>query len=364
MGSGSFRDALGEELLAMGQAHDSLVVVTPDLAKAVRITDFKKRYPGRFITTGISEADCVTVAAGLATTGLTPIVVAFAMFAVVKPYEQIRNAIAYPNLNVKIFATHSGLCVGRDGATHQAIEDLAIMRALPNFTVLTAADAVETKAAMKAAYAHPGPVYLRLGRDQAETIYTSEQPFTIGRSDILAEGRDVTLIACGLMVTEAIKAAALLRQKGMAARVINMYSIKPLDTESVIRAASETGAIVTAEDHSVIGGLGGAVAETLARILPVPMEFVGVEDRFGESGSQTELYEKYGLTAEKIAAAAVKAVFRKNGRKYGQKNSRKNGRKNGRSLIGDTAVSAGQVTGQGMTQETVRLADEGIDHGK
>ena len=362
--SGSFRDALGEELLAMGQAHDSLVVVTPDLAKAVRIMDYKKCFPERFITTGISEADCVTVAAGLAATGLTPIVVAFAMFAVVKPYEQIRNAIAYPNLNVKIFATHGGLCVGRDGATHQAIEDLAIMRALPNFTVLTAADAVETKAAMKAAYAHPGPVYLRLGRDQAETIEASTQPFRIGHSHTLAEGRDVTLIACGLMVAEAIKAAALLRQNGIAARVINMYSIKPLDAESVILSASETGAIVTAEDHSVVGGLGGAVAEILVRNVPVPMEFVGVEDQFGESGSQAELYEKYGLTAAKIAAAAVKAIVRKNERKYGQKNSRKNGRKNDRSLIGDVAASAGHVSGQGFSRETARPTDEVTEHGK
>lgn len=311
MGSSSFRDALGEELLALGEKVGSLVVVTPDLAKAVRINGFKKTYPERFISVGISEADCVTVAAGLATTGLIPVVAAFAMFAAVKPFEQIRNAIAYPGLNVKIFATHGGLCVGRDGATHQALEDIAIMRTLPNFTVITAADANETKAAMKAAVKHVGPVYLRLGRDQAEVVYTQEKEFVIGKADTLRTGSDVTIIACGLMVIEALKAAEILGNHGINARVVNMHSIKPLDADIVVKAAEETGAIVTAEDHSIIGGLGSAVAETIVSKYPVPMEQIGVRDSFGESGSQSELYAKYGLTAENIASAAQRAILRK-----------------------------------------------------
>lgn len=315
MDSGSFRDALGDELVLLGRKYESLVVVTPDLAKAVRINEFKKTYPKRFISVGISEADCVTVAAGLAATGLIPVVAAFAMFAAEKPFEQIRNAIAYPCLNVKIFATHGGICVGRDGATHQAIEDIAIMRTLPNFTVLTAADARETKAAMKAAIQHKGPVYLRLGRDQAETVYEEERAFIIGKADILKTGKDMTIIACGLMVIEALKAAELLREQGIAARVINMHCIKPLDEDVIIKAAEETGAIVTVEDHTRIGGLGGAVAEAIVKLCPVPMEQVGIDDRFGESGSQTELYEKYGLTAEKIVSAAQRALLRKNNKR-------------------------------------------------
>ncbi len=311
MGNGSFRDALGEELVSLGQRNKSLVVITPDLAKAVRINEYKKTYPERFISVGISEADCVTVAAGLAATGLIPVVAAFAMFAAVKPFEQIRNAIAYPNLNVKIFATHGGICVGRDGATHQALEDIAIMRTLPNFTVITAADATETKAAMKAAVQHEGPVYLRLGRDQAHTVYSQEKDFVIGKADVLKTGNDVTIIACGLLVNELLKAAELLSRQGISARVVNMHSIKPLDREAVIQAAEETGAIVAAEDHSIIGGLGSAIAETIVCTIPVPMEQVGVEDSFGESGSQDELYEKYGLTGEKIVLAAKRAILRK-----------------------------------------------------
>ena len=311
METGSFREALGQELLLMAREYESLVVVTPDLAKSVRIGRFKEVYPKRFISVGVSEADCIGVAAGLATTGLIPVVAAFAMFAVEKPLEQIRNAVAYPCLNVKIFATHAGICVGRDGATHQAIEDIAIMRALPNMTVITAADATETRTAVRAALRHVGPVYLRLGRDHAETVYGREQEFILGKADILRSGSDVTVIACGLMVAEALKAAVLLEQQGISARIVNMHSIKPIDEEAILEAASATGAIVTAEDHTRIGGLGGAVAEVIARTCPVPLEQVAVDDRFGESGSQAELYEKYGLTAESIAKAAKRAMARR-----------------------------------------------------
>lgn len=315
MESTSFRDALGEELVAMGKKYESMVVVTPDLARAVRITEFKKLYPERFISVGVSEADCVSVAAGLATVGLIPVVASFAMFAVEKPFEQIRNSIAYPCLNVKIIATHSGICVGRDGATHQAIEDIAIMRALPNFTVLTAADVVETKAAIKALLEHKGPVYLRLGRDHAEKVYLKEKEFVIGRCDVLRQGNDVTVIACGLMVAEALKAADELSKQGIDARVINMSSIKPLDEDAVIKAALETGAIVAAEDHTRMGGLGGTLAEVLVKASPVPMEQVAVDDCFAESGSQKELYQKYGLTASRIVGAVRKVLLRKKIRK-------------------------------------------------
>ena len=311
MGSASFRDALGEELVAMGKEYQSMVVVTPDLAKAVRITEFKKLYPERFISVGISEADCISVAAGLATVGLIPVVAAFAMFAVEKPFEQIRNSIAYPCLNVKIFATHGGISVGRDGATHQAIEDIAIMRTLPNFTVITAVDAAETRAAIRAALAHKGPVYLRLGRDQAQTVYDEEKEFVIGKCDILKQGKDVTIIACGLMVAEALKAEATLFREGIEVRVINMSSIKPLDEEAVIKAALDTRAIVAVEDHTRIGGLGGAVAEVLAKTCPVPMEQIAIEDCFAKSGSQDELYIKYGLSADRIVEAVKKVIKRK-----------------------------------------------------
>lgn len=311
METGSFRDALGHELLLMAREYDSLVVVTPDLAKSVRIGRFKEAYPNRFVSVGVSEADCIGVAAGLATTGLIPVVAAFAMFAVEKPFEQIRNAVAYPCLNVKIFATHGGICVGRDGVTHQAIEDIVIMRALPNMTVITAADANETRAAVKAALRHVGPVYLRLGRDQAETVYHKEPEFILGRADTLRDGSDVTVIACGLMVAEALKAAVMLEQQGIGTRVVNMHSIKPIDESTILKAASETGALVTAEDHTRIGGLGGAVAEVVAKACPVPLEQVAVDDRFGESGSGAELYEKYGLTAECIVSAAKRAMTRR-----------------------------------------------------
>jgi transketolase len=307
----SFRDAMAEALISMGAEYESLVVVTPDLAKSIRIQEFKKAYPERFVSVGISETDMISVSAGLSTTGLIPVVVGFAMFVAEKPFEQIRNSIAYPCLNVKIIATHGGICVGKDGATHQALEDIAIMRSLPNFSVITAADGSETKAAIKAALEHIGPVYLRLGRDEAEVIYPEEKEFIIGKSDVLRHGNDATIIACGVMVSNSLKAAELLAAEGINVRVVNMYSIKPLDEEVLLDSAICTGAIVTVEDHSRIGGLGGAVAEYLVRKYPVPMEQVAVNDTFGESGTQDELFEKYGLGVKDIVEATRNAIERK-----------------------------------------------------
>lgn len=307
----SFRDALAESLLENGAQNESMVVITPDLGKSIRIMDYKKVYPDRYLSVGISEADMVSVAAGLSTVGIVPVVAGFAMFVAEKPFEQIRNAIAYPNLNVKIIATHGGICVGRDGATHQAIEDIAIMRSLPNFSILVASDGVETKAAIKAALDHNGPVYVRLGRDEAEAVYSDRKEVVIGKSDLLRKGKDVTIIACGVMVASALKAAEELCKDGIETAVVNMYSIKPLDEASILECAKETGAIVTVEDHSCIGGLGGAVAEVLVKKYPVPMEQVAVNDTFGESGTQSELFGKYGLTVENIVNASKTAIKRK-----------------------------------------------------
>lgn len=307
----SFRDALSDALIAFGKEYPDLVVITPDLAKSIRITKFKELFPERFITAGISEADMISMAAGISTLGLIPVAAGFAMFTAEKPFEQIRNSVAYPDLNVKIVATHGGICVGRDGATHQAIEDIAIMRVLPNLTVLVAADAVETRAALKAAIEHHGPVYLRLGRDAADIVYSRENKFVIGRADLLKHGKDVSIVACGMMVSKALKAAVELEKINVSARVINMHSIKPLDKEIIISAAKETGGIVAVEDHSRIGGLGSAIAELVTASYPVPLEQVAIDDKFGESGEMDELFQKYGLEVENIVAAAQKILARK-----------------------------------------------------
>lgn len=307
----SFRDALSKTLLEAGEEYKSMVLLTPDLTKSVRIAQFKEKYPDRFINTGISEADMISMAAGMATTGIIPVVAGFAMFVAERPFEQIRNSVAYPNLNVKIIATHGGISVGRDGATHQAIEDMAILRAVPNLTVLTAADAAETKAAILAALKHTGPVYLRLGRDESVDIYSEGKEFIIGGSDTLMQGDDVTIIACGIMVAYALEAAKALKKEGINASVINMYSIKPIDTGAIVSAAKSTKAIVAVEDHSVFGGLGSAVSEVLAKNCPIPMEQIGVLDTFGESGNQEELFNKYSMSTRDIIAAAKRVLERK-----------------------------------------------------
>lgn len=307
----SFRSTLIDAVLSNAKSYPNMVVLNADSARALKLTEFSAAYPDRMFGVGISEADLVSTAAGMATTGLIPVVVGFSMFVSEKPFEQIRQAIAYPNLNVKIIATHSGLCVGQDGATHQALEDMAVIRTLPNFKVFAAADITETKAAINAMMKHDGPAYLRLGRDLAEDIFFEEKSVIPGGADILREGKDVTIAACGLMVEQALLAAKILKSEGIEATVLNTYSIKPLPEGLLLEKAKQTKAFVTAEDHSVIGGLGSAVCEFLSQSHPVPVIRIGVQDHFGESGTQDELYKKYGLTADEIVNAAKKAISMK-----------------------------------------------------
>lgn len=307
----SFRSTLIDTIMENAETHPNMVVLNADSARALKLTDFQAAYPDRMFGVGISEADLIGTAAGMATTGLIPVVVGFSMFVSEKPFEQIRQAVAYPNLNVKIIATHSGLCVGQDGATHQALEDMAVIRTLPNFKVFAAADVTETKAAVNAMLNHDGPAYLRLGRDLAEDIFEGPKKFIPGGADLLANGPDVTIAACGLMTEQALLAASQLSKEGIRSTVLNMYSIKPLPEDLLLNKAKETGAFVTAEDHSVIGGLGGAVSEFLSENYPVPVVKIGVHDHFGESGTQDQLYEKYGLTASHIVKAAKKAISMK-----------------------------------------------------
>lgn len=307
----SFRTSLIDSILECAQANPNLVVLNADSARALKLTEFSRQYPDRMYNLGISEADMIGTAAGMAAAGLLPIVVGFSMFVAEKPFEQIRQAIAYPHLNVKIIATHSGLCVGQDGATHQALEDIALMRTLPDFKVFAAADIAEASAAIKAMVKHDGPAYLRLGRDLAEDIFPENKSFVPGGSDILRDGCDVTIAACGLMTEQAILAASALKAEGIKATVLNVYSLKPLPEALLIEKAKKTRAFVTAEDHSVIGGLGSAISELLSAAFPVPVQRIGVNDLFGESGTQDELYGKYGLTADHIIAAAKKAISMK-----------------------------------------------------
>ena len=304
----SFRATLIDAILQNAKTYDNLVVLNADSARALKLTDFSATYPDRMYGVGISEADMIGTAAGMAAAGLLPVVVGFSMFVSEKPFEQIRQAVAYPHLNVKIIATHSGLCVGQDGATHQALEDIAVMRSLPGFQVYAAADVTETKAAISAMLKHDGPAYLRLGRDLDEDIYEGDKVFSPSGADLLRDGSDVTIAACGLMVEQALLASSALRAEGIHATVLNTYSIKPLPESMLLERAKKTRAFVTAEDHSVIGGLGGAVSEFLSQNCPVPVIKVGVNDHFGESGTQGELYQKYGLTADHIVAAAKQAI--------------------------------------------------------
>ncbi len=307
----SFRKALSGTMIECAKNNPNLIVLNADSARALRLTDFQEQYPERIFCFGISEADMLTQAAGLSTTGLLPVVVGFSMFVTEKPLEQIRQSIAYPNLNVKIMATHAGLCVGKDGATHQITEDLAIMRALPNVKILVAADVAQTKAAIQTMLDYDGPVYLRLGRDLAKDLYEEGATVHIGGADVLKEGSDVTLVACGLMVDNALQAAEILEKENIHASVVNAYSVKPLAEELLIEQALKTGAVVSVEDHTVVGGLGSALAELFAQNNPVPMEFVGIQDKFGESGEQDDLYEKYGLSPAHIACSAKRCIERK-----------------------------------------------------
>lgn len=302
------REAYGNALAEYG-ADPRIVVFDADLSKSTKTEVFKKKYPDRFFNMGIAEGNMMVTAAGMATCGKIPFASTFAVFAAGRAFEQIRNSICYPKLNVKIGATHAGLTVGEDGASHQSIEDIAIMRVLPNMTVISPADAIETKAAVKAAIELDGPVYLRLGRLGVPLLYNeSSYTFELGKGVTLADGKDVTIVATGIMVHAALEAAELLRSENITARVINIHTIKPLDTAVIIKAAKETGAIVTAEEHSVIGGLGGAVAEVITEYCPVPVIKVGIQDKFGKSGKPDKLLEMYGLTAANIALKAKAAI--------------------------------------------------------
>lgn len=306
------RDAYGEALRELGKLNKDVVVLDADLSGSTKTAVFAKEYPERFINVGIAEQNLIATAAGLATTGKIPFASSFAMFAAGRAFEIIRNSIAYPKLNVKIAATHAGLTVGEDGASHQALEDISIMRTIPNMVVLNPADGVETKAAiMKAAY-YKGPVYIRLGRSKVPVIFDeSSYEFEIGKGIKILDGTDVTIIATGIMVAKALEAAEMLKKEGLVARVINIHTIKPIDKDIIIEAARETRAIVTAEEHNIIGGLGSAVAEVLAESYPTVMERVGVNDTFGESGKGDELLNKYGLTEETIVEAAKRAIGRR-----------------------------------------------------
>jgi transketolase len=302
------RDSYGNELAALGAENPDIVVMDADLSGATKTAVFKKAFPDRFFNAGIAEGNMISVAAGLATTGKTVFASSFAMFAAGRAFEQVRNSVGYPHLNVKIAATHAGISVGEDGATHQCCEDIALMRSIPDMVILNPADDIEARKAVRAAAAYDGPVYLRFGRLAVPVLFDDDYQFEIGKGVTLQEGDDVTIIATGLMVGEAIKAGEMLKEEGISARVINMATIKPIDKEIILKAAKETGAIVTAEEHNIIGGLGSAVAEVLCENLPVPMLRVGVEDTFGKSGPALDLLPLFGLSAENIVAKA-KAVL-------------------------------------------------------
>ena len=305
------REAYGEALKEIGGKNEQIVVLDADLSKSTKTNVFAKAYPQRFFNVGIAEQNLVGTAAGLAASGKTPFVSTFAMFAAGRAFEQIRNSVCYPKLNVKVAATHAGLTVGEDGASHQAIEDVSLMRSLPNMTVLVPADEEETRQAIAWAAAYQGPVYIRLGRMSVDNVSPEGYVFAPAKAAVLTEGNDVALIANGVMVMAALEAAKMLAAEGIQARVINMASVKPLDEAAVVSAAKETGAIVTCEEHRIIGGLGSAVAEVLAEQAPAPLERVGVKDTFGESGKPKELLAKYGLTAADVAEAARRVVARK-----------------------------------------------------
>lgn len=303
------REAYGSALAEFGAVYENLVVLDADLSKSTKTSTFKDKFPERHINCGIAEANMMAVAAGLATTGKVVFASSFAMFAAGRAFEQIRNSIGYPHLNVKIGATHAGLSVGEDGATHQCCEDIGLMRTIPGMVIINPADAVEARAAVEAAIKYDGPVYLRFGRLAVPVINdTPDYSFEIGKGITLKNGKDVTIMATGLMVPEALRAKELLAADGIDARIVNIHTIKPIDRELIKTCAKETGAIVTAEEHNIIGGLGSAVTEVVCEEYPVPVVRLGVEDVFGKSGPAKDVLEYFGLTAENIAQKARKAV--------------------------------------------------------
>lgn len=302
------REAYGNALAEFGAVYDNLVVLDADLAAATKTATFKKAFPDRFFDCGIAENNMMGVAAGLATCGKIPFASSFAMFAAGRSFEQVRNTIGYPHLNVKIGATHAGVTVGEDGATHQCNEDIALMRTIPGMVVINPADAVEARLAVKAAIEHEGPVYLRFGRMAVSTIFDENYEFTIGKGVKLADGDDVAIIATGLEVEQALEAKEILAKEGISASVINIATIKPLDEELVVAEAKKCGAVVTCEEHSVIGGLGSAVCDVLAEKCPTPVVKVGIYDEFGRSGPAKELITYYHLDAQSIAAKAKESI--------------------------------------------------------
>ncbi len=302
------RDSYGNELVALGKENPNIVVMDADLSAATKTGMFRKAFPERFVNAGIAEGNMMSVAAGLASTGKIVFASSFAMFAAGRAFEQVRNSIGYPHLNVKIGATHAGISVGEDGATHQCCEDIALMRSIPGMTILNPADDVEARKAVRAAAEMDGPCYLRFGRLAVPVLFDEDYKFEIGKGVTLAEGTDVTIVATGLMVGEAIKAVELLKNEGISARLINMATIKPIDRDILIAAANETGAIVTAEEHNIIGGLGSAVSEVICETVPVPVLRVGVEDTFGMSGPALDLLPLFGLCADNIVTKAKAAI--------------------------------------------------------
>ncbi len=305
------RVGFGNALVELGAKRDDFIVLDADLAAATQTGMFKKAFPDRFYDCGIAEANMMGIAAGIAATGKKVVCSSFAMFAAGRAFEQVRNSIGYPHLNVIIGATHAGISVGEDGATHQCCEDIALMRTIPGMTIINPADVTEAQKAVKAAFELDGPVYMRFGRLAVPVIFDDSYRFEVGKGVELRAGGDVTIIATGLLVNEALQAYELLKNEGISARVINMHTIKPLDRDIVIKAAEETGAIVTAEEHSVIGGLGGAVSELLSEECPVPVLKLGVYDTFGHSGPAAELLDEFGLRAVNIADKAKRAVAMK-----------------------------------------------------
>lgn len=310
-GNKATRFGFGEGLVELGKKNDKIFVLGADTVSSVAINGFQKEFPERFANVGIAETNMLGMAAGLAVAGFIPFVSTYGVFASGRPWEQIRTTICYSNLNVKIGGSHSGLMVGPDGATHQALEEISIMRCLPNMTVLVPCDLVETKKATVAAADHNGPVYIRYGRENVPIITEDNTPFKIGKAIKMKEGSDVCIMACGSMVYESLMAAELLEKEGIKARVLNIHTIKPIDKQAIIDAAKECGAIVTAEEHQIFGGFGSAVAEVVVANCSVPMEFVGVNDTFGESGKPADLIVKYGLKDVNIAAAVKKVLKRK-----------------------------------------------------
>lgn len=303
------REAYGKALAELASLNENVVVLDADLSKSTKTADFKAVCPERFFNMGIAEGNMMGVAAGLSTCGKVPFVSTFAMFAAGRAFEQIRNSICYPKLNVKVCATHAGLTVGEDGASHQTVEDISLMRSIPNMVVISPADAVETEAAIKAIAEYNGPCYVRLGRAAVNVINDANTyKFEIGKGVVLSEGADITIVATGIMVDTALEAKEILAKEGIAAKVINIHTIKPIDSNLLIEAAKETGAIVTVEEHSVIGGLGSAVSEVISETYPTPVLKVGVKDVFGESGKPEELLKGYGLTSDEVVKKVKEAI--------------------------------------------------------